>query len=411
MRLKPGNFLIPIFLLLSAFSAFGQKSKSQLERQKQENLKRIQETTRLLSQTKKQKEVTLSQLTLLSKEIEARREVITTISSEVNLLDEEIAELHSVINSMEADLIALKEEYAEMIYQASKTQSYYDKLTFIFSAEDFNQLMMRLKYFKQYTEARRYQVEQIEKVKAELGAQRVKIQVAKEEKSNLLTDQIKQQENLSVLKVEQDEVVKELNQKEEKLKKEVAEREKSNKKLDKLIEDIVKREIEKARREEERRRALEAKNKNKVSVTPEVSALSSSFAANAKKLPWPVVHGQISQKFGKHPHPVLGSTVITENLGVDILTLQDEPVRAVFDGKVIRIADVPGMNRIVMIQHGEYYTVYARLKSVSVTTGQAVTTKDVIGYVYTNKDGNAELQFQVWKKDQKMDPEQWLYKK
>lgn len=410
MTLSPDKLIIVILVFFS-FSASAQKSKSQLEKEKQENLRKIKETTKLLSQTKKQKEATLGQLTLLSKEIEARTEVITSIAEEVKFLDEDIRTVQSVISAMENDLEALKKEYAEMIYQASKTQSYHDKLTFIFSAEDFNQLMMRLKYFQQYSEARKYQVEQIEKVKAELASQRVKLQVAKEEKNNLLSDQLKQQENLSQLKTEQDEVVKQLSQKEQKLMKEVSDREKSNKKLDKLIEDIVKREIEKARREEERRRALEAKNKVKVAATPAVSALSTSFAANAKKLPWPVEHGQISQKFGKHPHPVLGSSVVVENLGVDILTLQNEPVRAVFSGKVIRIADVPGMNRIVMIQHGEYYTVYARLKSVSVTTGQTVSTKDIIGYVYTNKEGSSELQFQVWRKDQKMDPELWLFRK
>ena len=122
---------------------------------------------------------------------------------------------------------------------------------------------------------------------------------------------------------------------------------------------------------------------------------------------WPVGKGFISQRFGKHAHPVLKGVVI-ENRGIDLQTGQGEVARSVFDGKVLTVASVPGMNNIVMIQHGDYFTVFAKLKSVSVSEGQTVKRKDIIGTIYTSSEGTTELQFQIWKNSTNLNPESWL---
>jgi len=123
-----------------------------------------------------------------------------------------------------------------------------------------------------------------------------------------------------------------------------------------------------------------------------------------------VERGFISQGFGRHNHPVLKGVVV-ENRGIDIQTTQGAAARAIFEGKVITVATVPGMNNIVMVQHGEYFTVYAKLKSVSVSPGQTVKLKDVIGTVYTGQDGTTELQFQIWKNSSNLNPAIWLLHK
>jgi septal ring factor EnvC (AmiA/AmiB activator) len=406
--MKTGRiFIILLFSLLSV-SALAQKSRSQLEREKQENLKKIREANKILEQTQSKKKSTLAQLTVIKKEIEARNNLINSISQEVELLTREIGEVGSIIIALESDVVKLKKEYADMIYQASKNQGNFDRLTFIFSAETFNQLVMRLKYFRQFSDARKYQVEQIQKVMASLASEKVRLNKIFQEKNDLLEAKQIETETLNSVKKEHDALASSLSKQEKQLKKEVAEREKENKKLEKLIEDIVRREIEKARREAERK-ARETDRPVTKGLSPEAAELSSSFSANARKLPWPVAHGQIVGHFGKQPHPVLKGVTV-DNLGVEILTLKDEPVRAVFDGKVVTIATVPGMNYVVMVQHGEFYTVYARLKSVpNVKNGQEVKARDVIGEVYTDKDGQSQLQFQVWQNSQKLDPEDWLY--
>jgi septal ring factor EnvC (AmiA/AmiB activator) len=414
-------------LLLTSLATFGQKTKAQLEKEKEENLKKIQEASRILQETKSKKEATLGQLSALNQQINARNALINAITKEIELLDQDILETKDFIAALESDIEVLKEEYAEMIYTASKFNNYYDKLTFIFASESFNQMLQRIKYFRQYSQARKNQVEVIQKVKASLAKQKRKLELKKKEKQTLIENKTTETRNLEELKVQQNEVVKELSNKEKQLIKELEERKKSIRKLEKLITDLIREEREKAERaaakaakEAKEKEDKEAKGKTNSpntsskstttapKKTPEVNTLSSSFAGNMAKLPWPVVHGNISHRFGKQPHPVLKG-VYVENLGIDIQTTKNEQVRSVFKGKVIAVAEVPGMNYVVMVQHGEYFSVYAKLKTVFVKTGQDVEAKTPLGVVYTDKNEVSELQFQIWKNNEKLDPEKWLY--
>lgn len=400
-------FFIVLFLPFHAISQH--KSKLQLEKEKEENMKKIKETNKILLETRSKKQATLGQLSALNQQIAARQALISSISAEVALLEDDIMELSSIINALEKDLNSLKKEYAAMIYAASKSSGYYNKLTFIFSAESFNQMAMRMKYFKQYSQARQKQAEQIEKVKASLGKQKSKLAGKIARKTSLLAQKTIETENLNEVKNQQSNLVKALTQKEKDLKKELEDRKNALQKLNKLIIDLITAERERAEREA-REAAAKANANNTANVPSEGMVLSSSFAGNMAKLPWPVAKGNVSHKFGKHPHPVLKG-VYVENLGIDIQTLKNEPVRSVFEGKVITVAQVPGMNNVIMIQHGEFFTVYAKLKTVFVKTGQMVKAKEIIGEVYTDKDNNTELQFQVWKNSVKLDPEKWLYVK
>jgi septal ring factor EnvC (AmiA/AmiB activator) len=400
--------LISLFLSLVILPmiAFGQKDKNQLEKERLESIRKIKETEKIIQETKTKKNATLGQLTALNKQIEARNDLITSIGKEVEYMDQEILELEQIIGSLEQDLVNLKEEYARMIYAASKLNSHYDKLTFIFAAESFNQMVMRVKYFKQYAKTRQHQVEQIERVKASLLSQKKTLAQKKTEKNELITEKVVETENLNQVKSEKNVIVKELSNKEKELLKDLEASKKSIRKLDKLIADLVKREIEKMKA----KAALENKTGTGTSLkmTPEAELLSNNFAGNVSKLPWPVLHGTISQKFGRQPHPVLTNVEI-DNLGINILTLKGEPVRSVFQGKVVTVAEVPGMNKVVMIQHGEFFTVYAKLRSVSVEVGEEVDAKESIGEVYTDKNDVSELQFQIWKNSVKQDPEKWLF--
>lgn len=430
------SLLFFFLVLIGVCPVFSQKSKSQLEKEKKETLQKIKDAEKILSQTASQKKASLGQLSALNNQIEQQQNLITSIQSEVSMLNGQIGEINSIVESMEEDLKKLKEEYSAMVYSAYKSSKSQDKLSFLFSAKNFNQLAMRLKYMEQYGEARRNQVAQIEKVKQALDQQRADIQEKKKEKSNLLFEQIKENDNLQALKVKQSDVVKNLSERESEIRKELTLRKNAVENLENLIAELVRREIEKSiaekkakeaaakkKADEEARLAnknkdkskkpsakVEASASNKIALTPETEQLSSSFAANKGRLAWPVASGFISGKFGTHPHPVL-KHVTVRNDGVDIQTNQNEQIRVVSDGVVSRIAFAPGMNNVVIISHGDYFTVYARLKDVNVKGGQTVKAKDIIGTVYTDKEGTAELQFQIWKNEEKLNPQGWLLSK
>lgn len=385
-----------IFLLvLTATAAFCQKSRAQLEKEKQDNLKRIEEAQAILDQTESQKKSTLGQLSAITRQIEAREMLIRSINEEIAYLASDIREIDEVARALEADLEALKDEYAAMVYATAKTSRGYNRLTFLFSAETFNQFLRRLSYMSQYAEARRLQADQIVKVSAALNSQKKEFEVKKNEQEKLLASQVAETENLQALRLKQNEIIRDLSSREKQLKTELADRKNAIEKLDNLIAEIIREELEK-----------EKLTKN-LAASP---SLSLNFEGNKNKLPWPVSSGFVSSRFGRHPHPVLKGVEV-DNQGIDIQTNKDEVVKAVFDGTVATVAFVPGMNSVVIVKHGDYFTLYARLKRVNVRKGQEIKTGDIVGEVFTDNNGISEIQFQVWKNNQKLDPEKWLMTK
>ncbi|SIR36808.1 murein hydrolase activator EnvC family protein [Pontibacter lucknowensis] len=403
---KSAFFLIVLLLPLIT-QAQKQKSKAQLEKEKKENLNRIKEANRILQQTKVQKEASIGQLNAIQEKITVQKGVISTISREIKLLESGMKETEGIVGELQADLESLKAEYATMVYAASKTANSYNKLMFVFAADSFNQMVRRLRYLQQYSEARKKQVEQINKVQAALTGQLRTLESQREEKRSLLDKQMVENKNLLSLRTQQDGMIQKLSKQEEQLKREVAQRQQAVKKLDNLIADIVKEEMARAARAAREEGRATSGSASKITLTPEAALISSSFAGNKGRLAWPVDRGFISQKFGRHNHPVLKG-VVTQNNGIDIQTSQGEPARAIFEGKVLTVASVPGMNNIVMVQHGEYFVVYAKLRTVSVKEGQDVKPKDVIGTVYTDANGTTELQFQLWKNNTNLNPESWI---
>ncbi|TGE21770.1 peptidase M23 [Hymenobacter aquaticus] len=424
------------------------KSKAQLERERRATLKRIQETSRILEQTQKQKQASVGQLNALKEKLTVQQGVIRNISSELKYIESDVKQTESQVQQTQQSLEQLRAEYARMIYASSKTANSYNRIMFLFAAESFNQFMLRLRYIRQYSEVRKAQAAQISSTKQRLSQQLTGLTVKKQEKSSLLSDQLSEKRNLVTLKTQQDQVVTKLSQQEEGLRQELAARQQAVSRLDNLIAERVREEIARAARAAARAAAAKARaaaaranassgaaptrspsttsraataaaeaaeeaaveRVDKVTLTPETAVISSSFAENRGRLLWPVAKGFISQRFGRHAHPVL-KNVIVENRGVDIQTSAGEPVRAIFEGKVLTVSSIAGMNNIVMIQHGEYFTVYAKLRTVSVTEGQQVDMRQQIGTVYTNAEGTSELQFQVWRNSSNLNPENWLGRK
>ena len=393
------------FLLLFAFSAQAQKkTKAQLQKEKQQNLEKIKETERIISETAQQKKNSLGELNALNQRIGQQENLITSIRSEVSLLDADIAENNELIDVLKRDVEKLKEEYTKMLLSTQKSSGRIDKLTFIFSAGSFDQMLMRLKYMEQYSKARKDQADAIAKVQSVLSEQVRITESKKEEKSKLLNEEISESDQLTGLKQKQKGVVRSLEKEEKRLKKDLNETKEAVAQLDDLINKIIKEEIERA--EKEAREAREVKSASSVKVVEAAIALSTSFEENKNRFAWPAP-GFISQKFGRQNHPVLKNIVI-QNDGINIQTKQDEKVKVIFDGEVKMVAFIPSIGNSVIIGHGEYFTVYTGLKQVFVKKGQKVVTAQEIGQLQINGEGISELRFQIRKNTETLDPQSWL---
>lgn len=389
-----------VILLFSLSGTYAQKkSRQQLENEKKESIRKINEAESILTQTKSKKKNSLGELYALNQQIKEMNNLIISIRQEVSLIDDDIADTNDIISSLADDLDHLKQEYAHMIYNTYKTTRGQTKLTFLFSSSTFNEFLMRLKYMEQYAVARRKQTEQINKVKEVLAGQVDRLEGQKVEKNELLDEQLAEGIKLNNLKLKQSNVIAALSSREKEVKKQIEKNKKSVARLNKLIDEIIKAEIAKS---------TSNKSSTSLKMTPEAARLAESFASNRGKLPWPVETGYITRGYGKHQHPVWRN-VVTENKGVDIQTNNNQRVRSVFEGEVRKVAYVPGMGNMVMIQHGDYFTVYARLKEVFVQSGQKVDTKDTLGTVLTDGEGVSEVKFSVWKNNKTMNPKQWLY--
>jgi septal ring factor EnvC (AmiA/AmiB activator) len=395
-------FLILFLLIACAFSSFGQqKSKSQLQKERASNLKKIEEAEQTLQETTTKKKSSVGQLNALKFQIRTRQKVIRGIEQEVSLLDDEIEDNLNIIVSLEEDLSSLKNEYSAMVYAAYKASNGRTKLTFLFSAESFNQLFRRLEYMEQYGEARKKQVEQIVAVQDVLLNEIESVKAKRLEKTDLIGDQKSESASLVSLRKKEQVILSSLQKEEKQLKEELAQRHASLKALDKLISDLIKREAEEAAR------AAVLKNNNSTAV------LSADFSKNKLKLPWPAP-GFVSQKFGKTPDPVL-KMVERNSPGIEIQTKPASQATSVFKGEVTAIALIQGFNKAVIVKHGDYFSVYAKLDEVVVKKGQSVNIGDKLGTIFTRSDGIAELHFELWQFKEngtvKLNPELWLLKK
>lgn len=388
------TILLLVILSLASFSASAQKTKAQLQKEKQQNLEKIKEVEKILSETTARKKNSLGELAAVNQRIRVQENLIQSIKSEIALLDGDIRENNGIIRALQDDLENLKKEYAAMLFAAQKANNGATRLTFLFSAQSFDQFAMRLRYMQQYGERRKLQVEAITSVQEELGYQVKEIEAKRSEKNDLLQQQVAENNNLINLKKKQNELVSALAKQEKSLRKDLEDTKKVLAALDKKINEIIKEEMERAARE------ANAKT-NSAAV-----ALSSSFEGNKSKFPWPA-NGFISQRFGRQNHPVIKGIVI-QNEGINIQTKENEKVRSIFDGEVRYIAINPIIGYSIIVGHGEYFTVYSGLKEVYVKKGQKVTTNQEIGQVLSNADGISELRFQLRKNTTALDPQAWL---
>ena len=387
-----------IYNILCANYGFAQ-SRTELEEKKKKNLEEIENTTSLLKQTEETKKENIGQIQIINRRINLREQIITSIEQETELLEQEINEKTRLVADMETDLESLKKEYEKNILFSYKNRNKYDRMIFLFSAENFNQAYKRLRYIKQFAKFRRQQTESIKKIRSRVISEINDLELKKQEKLKLAEDKKKESNVLQKELNNKNNIVAKLKKRENELKAQIKEKQRINERIENEIASII---------------AAEAKKIKDANLydqlTPEERLISNSFMENKGRLPWPTEKGIITEHFGIHQHPVLKGITI-ENNGVDIVTVPGAEARALFDGVVSKVIAILGANYTVIIRHGNYLTVYQNLINVKVKKGDMVKVKQAIGTIYTDKETNITmLHIEIWKELQKQNPEDWLSK-
>ena len=377
------------------------QSLTNLQKKKADAAKEIEYTSKLLNEAEKNERISLNRLRLLNNRISQRNLLISSITSEIDVYQEFIDDNTAVVEMMNNDLKKIQDEYARLIRSAYRHKNTSDLIMFLLSANDFNQAYRRFLYTKRYTEYRQKQAETIAALQDVLNEQVLKLEEKQKIKQQLVNETQKETKQLAGEKSQQSSIVQKLQKQQRSLRQKLNQQRREEQQLEREIQRII---------AEEARKNREA-GAPEYALTPEQKLVGDNFEQNKRLLPWPVERGVITEHFGIHSHPVL-KTVQIRNNGINIATEAGAKVRAVFNGEVSRVFGITGGNTAVIIRHGKYLTVYSNLRQVTVKKGDKVTTKQIIGTVYTDiEDGNKSiLKFQIWRESQKLNPESWIVK-
>jgi len=411
-------FLVIIFLSL-IISVFAAQTPADRRKELETKRKQLQESIRKnkneLIKVKAEAFNKEKELKILAEQIENREQVINVVGQQAFELTLQIGNQKELVTKLRQDVVLLKQDYANFLVAAYKRRlNSADLLFFVFEAKDLQQAMRRLRYLNAYGTYRQKQAQLILNTQRQMIALISEMITVKQEKAFLIKEKETEKKALVQDKQEEQKLLTQLQGKEKDLKQKIEKQMLAAKKLSKEIELQIAREIEAARKAEEKKRAA-AQKANKPSV-PKTSTsylsdadikLGLDFSSSKGKLPWPV-SGKVIETFGDHAHPTLKGVVTTNN-GIEILSKPNAEVKAVYKGVVKAIFPIPGLDKVVLVSHGEYYTVYARLAKVSIKIGESIETGKVIGSLAVHQDsGEGRLHFEVWKQRVFQNPLPWL---
>lgn len=333
----------------------------------------------------------LADLTLIRKKVSNRKELVAESEKQIKKYNDDIYLAQIQINRLQERVEVLTENYAKLVRSAYKNRDTRVWYMYMLASENLGQAFRRMGYFKNLSAMMKTEAQKIRQMQEELEAHKAGLQALKLEAEQLKKTRVKELDELKADEKKADNVVKQLKKDKKKYQNQLASKKKEVEALNREIERIV---------------AAAVKPKSSGNKTVVDTKLDAAFANNKGKLPWPA-DGPVVAKFGKHYHPVYKNLELPPNNGVDIALSKGSQVKAVFDGVVKQVMVMPGYNQCVLIQHGNYFTLYCKLKSLNVAEGDKVKTSDVIGTIDAI-GGQVQLHFEVWKGSKPQNPETWL---
>ncbi|MDO5978803.1 murein hydrolase activator EnvC family protein [Flavivirga spongiicola] len=394
------------FLLCGAFASSQNNKQKQLETRRQELRREIQKINELRAENKSKQKSQISLIEDFNYKISVLSNLIKVTNQQANLLTRKINSNQKKITVLRGELMELKKDYAAMIVRSYKSKNKQSRIMFLLSSDDFKQAYKRLQYIKQYSDHQKQQGETIKAKTSELQATNRDLQDQKEDKKRLIADNKVIQKSLESERKQHEVLMKSIKKNLSLYASQIKQKQREANRIDREIDRIIKAAIARSNK----KAGKKVTGSKSFALTAEEKVLASNFIANKGKLPWPVERGVVRLGYGTQRHPIDKSLTIKSN-GVRIATQKGAKVRAVFNGEVSEILKMKNVNPIVMIRHGSYLTIYKNLSNVHVKKGDKVSTKQVIGEVFTNpSNGETILSFTLSKGMNTENPASWIYK-
>ena len=436
---RPSLRIVLIFsALLLAAPCLAQTSPriKKLQQQSSALQKQINDSEKLLRTTKKDVKSQLNNLAVINSQITEQKRLVDGYTSEVSALQGNIVQLQNELRALTADLDACKRKYRRVLLYMNRNRLLQNRLAFILQARSFRQMYRRMRLASAYTKFLRAQAAVIAEKSARVKAKADELHAAKADKDVLLADARSQHQVLEGQQKQKQTIVNDLSKKQKELQKSINQQKKKQQQINAQVDRLIKKEIAAAearrkkqeaerkaaekRRQEEKRRKQEAEAKgkkgNKSSKSSKSSTstskptktakpryeeadetdrtISSSFRANKGRLPIPITGSYaITSTYGQYNVEGL-SGVTLDSKGINLTGHAGAQARCVFNGEVSAVANIGGQY-IVIVRHGDFYSVYSNLASVSVRNGQQVSTRQTLGTVASDASGNRTLHFQL----------------
>ena len=390
---------IILLLIVLISSSVSSQTKQDLENQKKQIQEDIKKIELKLKTNSKQKKLIVSNAEDINYKIKLQQNLINNINSQLNLILREIDRNENRLSDLKQRELTLKDELSKMLLSAYKKKSNLNKLMFVFSSTSFQQAYKRIQYFKQYAN---FQSKTLSKIKINSNDIKNVIVVLDSQKTNkkLLIDENEEiKRDLSIEYTGLNNLIAEVNKNQKRYSAEIKQKQKLTREIDKKIQRLIEEALAKAKKKDGR-----------FELTEEAKLISKNFNANKGKLPSPVIRGSVVLGFGKQPHPIVKTTTIQSN-GVRIRTSSDVEARTIFNGVVYSIIKSKNNTHTILIQHGNFFTVYKNLSDIYVKKGDKLKTKDSIGKIATDPlNGQTILSFSIFNNGVPQNPRFWIYK-
>ncbi|MWB93843.1 peptidoglycan DD-metalloendopeptidase family protein [Flavobacterium sp. GA093] len=416
----PKFLLSLIFICATTFSWAQESQQEKLEQRKAQIIQEIRDNEKILQSVKKKEKSAVNVFLIQQNKIKLKEKLINTTAKQERLLSNDMYINQLKVNKLKRELTVLKEDYAKMILKSYKSRSEQSRAMFILSSESFLQAYKRAQYLKQYTNFRKNQGLEIQSKTTELVDYNAKLDNQRQVKKKIIAENQKEKQSLEIEKKEQQKLVNAIKKDKNKIAADIKQKQKESRNIDAQINRLIREAIAEANRKAAAEKAKAnpgstapkgAVSSSRIALTPEDKILAADFKANRGRLPWPVEKGFISLGYGDQPHPLYPSVTV-HNSGVEITTEQGANARAVFGGVVAKVMVLSPVNKAVMIQHGDYFTVYQNLSSVAVSEGDKVSIKQSLGKVRTSGDtGKTVIKFLILQNTSNNNPEGWLLNK
>lgn len=393
--MKTKKIITLFLLLLFAGTLTAQNSIEELNRLIQSYTNEINRSEQLLQKNHKNASATQNKLSLVGTSLRNRRGIVNSLDKQISILDKDIASKNKEINRLEEQITQLRGQYAQMIRAAYKNYLTNSAMAFLFASRDFNDATLRIEYMRRSNKARELKAAEIDSLASSLKEQIGQLDAKREQ-----LDKTKQSRTSEIKKLSGDEArykstLKTLQNDEKKIRNQIIKQEKQRRDAQAKIDKII---------------AASSKQTKTSAQRKTDVILTGKFDQNKGLLPMPLREGVITDHFGEHPHPTQKGVKIN-NKGVDITGDRGSAVRCVFDGTVVSVNTIPGMKNVIIVSHGDYFTVYCNLVNINVKTGDKVKINQPIGSI-SQSDNPAEyvLHFELWKQTSRLNPEAWLQK-